>query len=82
MTDAELKAIANMLAREVGVLMEDVQHKLDLVVEGHQMLVDKIDGVAEGVASVGEKLDVVALELIVHRNDTEAHCGVYQVREA
>jgi hypothetical protein len=82
MTNAELKAIANMLAREVGVLMEDVQHKLDLVVEGHQMLVDKIDRVAEGVASVGEKLDVVALELTAHRNDTEAHRGVYQVREA
>ena len=27
----------------LGVMSEDIQHKLDIVVEGHQMLSEKID---------------------------------------
>jgi len=42
-----LKELKNEFSREmrqqVGVLTEDFQHKLDLVVEGHQLLDKKVD---------------------------------------
>jgi len=38
----------------------------------------KIDNVEEKLT---KKIDGVAVDLKAHRADTEAHCGVYQVRE-
>jgi CII-binding regulator of phage lambda lysogenization HflD len=32
-----------MMKHQMGILVEDFNHKLDLVVEGHQILVEKID---------------------------------------
>ena len=32
-----------MFKHHVGVVVESFQHKMDLVVEGHQMLAEKID---------------------------------------
>jgi hypothetical protein len=96
------------------MILEDINGKFDLILEGHESLrgeirdlsrktderfdlVDfkidtlnrKIDGVDErlskkidGVeASLGEKIDGVAAELKAHRQDTEAHRGMYGVRE-
>jgi methyl-accepting chemotaxis protein len=53
-----------MIARHVGTFAESMQHKLDLVVEGHQMLSEKIDRVrtelSERIDCVKRKLDAVA----------------------
>ena len=89
MTESEMKTIAAMVAREIGVLMEDVQHKFDIVVVGHQMLSEKIDRVEgtltkridEVEASLSHSIAAVAANLSAHRNDTEAHRGVYRVGE-
>ena len=81
MTECEMKTIAGMVAREIGVLMEDVQHKFDIVVEGHQLLADKIERVDERVEQVAVKVEKIDLSLTAHRNDTEAHRGVYRVGE-
>ena len=85
MTESEMKAISGMVAREIGVLMEDVQHKFDIVVEGHQMLSEKIDRVegtlTKGIDEVSRRIDAVAANLSAHRADTEAHHGVYRVGE-
>ena len=81
MTESEMKTIAGMMAREIGVLMEDVQHKFDIVVEGHQLLADKIERVDERVERVAVRVEKIDLDLTAHRNDTEAHRGVYRVGE-
>ena len=81
MTESEMKTIAGMVAREIGVLMEDVQHKFDIVVEGHQLLADKIERVDEKVERVADRVEKIDLNLTAHRNDTEAHRGVYRVGE-
>jgi hypothetical protein len=81
MTESEMKTIAGMVAREIGVLMEDVQHKFDLVVEGHQLLTDKIERVGERVEKVVVRVEKIDLDLTAHRNDTEAHRGIYRVGE-
>ena len=103
-----------MEKEHLEMILEDINGKFDLILEGHESLrgeirdlsrktderfdmVDfkidtlnrKIDGVDErlskkivGVeASLGEKIDGVAGELKAHRQDTDAHRGMYGVRE-
>lgn len=111
--------------RHLEVILEDMNSKLDLLIEGHQSLqqqihdtktelkediglcnfkidtlnqkIDgvkdelnqKIDGVEDklfkkidGVEDkLSKKIDGVAADLKAHRADTEAHHGVYQVKE-
>jgi DNA repair ATPase RecN len=74
--------------RYIGVVEENFQHKLNLVVEGQQMLVERMDRMEERLVNVETrldrvevKLDVVAADLSAHRKDTEAHGTVYRVKE-
>jgi uncharacterized protein YydD (DUF2326 family) len=78
MDEKDLKQIEAMMTRVVGVFAEDVQHKLDLLAEGHQMLVEKkLDRVESKIDQVEttlvRKIDAVSGELGSHRRDTEAH---------
>lgn len=47
MTEDDFRRIeqmmASQLARQIGVVEENLQHKLDLVVEGQQMLTERMD---------------------------------------
>ncbi len=43
MNGDDFKKIEEMFKHHVGMMTEDFQHKMDIVVEGHQMLNDKID---------------------------------------
>jgi chromosome segregation ATPase len=45
MDEKDFQKIDSMIARHVGTFADSIQHKLDLVVEGHQMLSEKIDRV-------------------------------------
>ncbi|WP_298269722.1 hypothetical protein [Geobacter sp.] len=69
--------------RRIGIVEENFQHKLDLVVEGQQMLAErmdrmegKLDQVEKRLDRVEVKVDAVAADLTAHRADTEAHHGV------
>ena len=46
---------------KLGVQSENFQHKLDLVVEGHQMLSEKID---RGEADLGKRIGCVENKLV------------------
>ena len=78
--------------QRIGIVEDNVQHKLDLVVEGQQMLSERmermderldkrIDQVEKRLDRVEAKIDNVAADLTAHRKDTEAHHGVYRVKE-
>jgi ribosomal protein S7 len=111
MTDQDMKNLESLFQRYIGVLTEDFQSKLDLVVEGHtgidrkidqkfdqlnekiehntfmiDTLNEKIDAVAANLKVTDKrlsgKIDAVAIDLKSHRSDTEAHHGVYQVKES
>ena len=91
----DFKKIEEIFKHNMGIMSEDIQHKLDIVVEGHQMLsekIDRLDGRMDGLDGrmdrlevrldrVESKVDDVAADLSAHRADTEAHHGVYRVRE-
>jgi hypothetical protein len=92
-----------MEKEHLEMILEDINGKFDLLLEGHAGLQEmilaqglktderfdlidfkidtlnkKIDGVDENLS---KKIDGVAAELRAHRADTEAHRGVYGVRE-
>ena len=66
MTENEFEKIDSMIARHVGSFADAIQHKFDIIVEGHQMLSEKIDRVEARLDAridcVVKKLDVVAAQ--------------------
>jgi len=77
---------------QIGIQSEHFQHKLDIVVEGHEVLrkemrdtreelSEKIKFVDFKVEVLNQKLDAVAADLSAHRVDTEVHKKVYKVKE-
>jgi len=86
--DRKLEHQSAEIERHTGVLLDGVQHKFDLIVEGQQMQVERLDCIEQRLESV-EKVVVqnsgqiqgVAADLKVHQADTEVHRGVYGVRE-
>ena len=93
MTEDDLKKIEAMMAHQVGIAMEDARHHFTILGEGHQMLVERIDrlenrfdgridGVETRLQRVESKVDSIAADLAAHRVDTEAHRGIYGVRES
>jgi hypothetical protein len=85
MTEKDSENVDSKIARHIGTFVESVQHKLDLIVEGQQMLSEKIDrsntDLAQRIDCVEHKLDAVAADLSAHRADTEAHRKVYKIKE-
>jgi len=77
MTENDLEKIDSMIARRVGTFADAIQHNLDLLVEGQQMLSEKIDRVKtdleQRIECVEHKLDAVAAET---RGNTEAIQGL------
>jgi hypothetical protein len=65
MDQKDLKIIEAMMTRVVGVFAEDVQHKFDLLVEGQQMLGDKVDRLEGRMDSMDLRLERVELKGIV-----------------
>ena len=81
---------------QIGIQSEHFQHKLDIVVEGHDVLRKEIRDSREELCekiklvdfkletmneTMNEKFDAVAADLSAHRADTEAHPPVYRVKE-
>ena len=96
MDDKDFKQIEGLFKHHVGTLAEDFQHKLDLVFEGQQMLAVKLEETRTELkeeikkvdqrltvveARLSAKIDSVSADLAAHRKDTEAHHGVYRVKE-
>ena len=111
MDDKQLTAILTSFKEEIieafdhriGLSEERFQHSIDLLVEGQQTQVERmdrndvrLDGIEEKVlgldlkiialdskvTSLDVKLESVASDLKLHRRDTEAHHGVYRVKES
>lgn len=57
MNGDDMKNMEDMLRRHLGVLSEDFQHKLSVVAEGQQMLVERIDRMEQGMNTRMDGLD-------------------------
>ncbi len=64
---------------ELKIVLEDVKEKFDTVIEGIQMINDKLDRHIEDSHKEHEKFEAALLELKrninEHRNNTELHHG-------
>lgn len=69
----------------MNVLLDHFDHKIDLVVEGQQMLTERLDrmelAITNEIRKVDQRVNVLVADLAVHRTDTEAHHGIYRVKE-
>jgi len=85
MTEDDFKKMEKMMAHQVGIAMEDAQHKFEILAEGQQMLSEQMQRMGgelrDEIRKVDERVTHVAADLSAHRADTEAHRGVYGVRE-
>ena len=75
-----------MEKEHLEVILENIDKKFDIVIEGYSTLDRKIDNLAnkteERFDLVDFKIDTLAADLKAHREDTEAHHGIYQVKES
>jgi hypothetical protein len=77
-------------------LSEDFQHKLDIVAEGHEMLVERLENtrvdLKEEIQKVGQlltmaeaklsqKIEGISTDLAMHRGDTKIHRAHYEIGE-
>ena len=73
------------------MILEDINGKFDLVLEGQESLRRQLHGVRDelsetinlnsfAIKTLSQKIDTVSENLDAHRRDTEMHHG-YQVRE-
>ena len=78
------------------IILEDINSKFNVVIEGYNALDRKIDNLEKRnnerfdlldfrIDTVNnhltQKIDAVAADLKAHRADTEAHGGMYRVKE-
>jgi len=77
--------IIRSVDHRMGIVQEDFQHKLDLVVEGQQHSDEKLEEtrieLKAEIGKVDQRLTVMAADLASHRRDTEAHRKGWWVRE-
>lgn len=82
-----------MKKENLEILLEDISSKFDLVLEGHEVLRSEIRETRTElkkdielcnfkIDTLNKKIDAVAADLKSHRSDTEAHHGVYMVKES
>jgi hypothetical protein len=69
----------------IGTAEDHLQHKLDLVVEGQQMLAESMERQGQELKTCLDRFDgrvtAIAVDLAAHRRDTEAHPKSWRVRE-
>lgn len=67
MDEGDFKKIEVMFKHQIGILLEDVQQKLDIVVEGHGMLAEKLestgDELKEEIQKVNQRLTLAEANL-------------------
>lgn len=60
--------IIQSVDHRIGIVQEDFQHKLDLVVEGQQMLAERIDRVEDNlkgeIRKVDQRVTAMSAELV------------------
>jgi hypothetical protein len=96
MDEGDFKKIEVMFKHQIGILLEDVQQKLDIVVEGHGMLAEKLESTGDELkeeiqkvnqrltlaeANLSKKINAISADLAGHRADTEIHRKQYSISE-
>jgi chromosome segregation ATPase len=82
----KIDSVDERLSKKIDAVEENLNKKIDAVDEKLSKKIDAVDEkLSKKIDAVDEKLskkiDAVAADLSAHRADTEAHHGVYRVKE-
>ncbi len=72
---AEMTEMREDLARQMGVLHEEILHKLDTVVEGFQVRTETDEELKKEISDTNQRVERLKLEFIAHKADTGLHEG-------
>ncbi len=64
MEEKDKEEIKEIFVHHIGILAEDFQHKLDIVIEGHQILNEKIDNVQKQLTDLTTRVDRIDLRTL------------------
>ena len=78
MNGEDLKKIEEAFKRSIGVLSEDFQHRLDIVVEGQQMLAGKMDGMEERLEGKIDQVDQSLMKVEVRLDRVEKKVNILE----
>lgn len=85
MAEEFLKQIDEPLACKIGTLEESLGDKLDSLAEGQQLFSEKKELLEthfdDRIDGVMRRIDAVAVDVVAHRRDTEAHRKGWRVSE-
>jgi len=90
--DQKLADFSEESKRYVTAVSESFDLKIGMLAEGHQLLTEKLERIETQMDHMNlridrvelgltQKLNQIAADVAAHRADTEAHSGVYSVRE-
>jgi len=82
----KIDAVEEKLSKRIDAVDEKLSQRIDAVDEKLSQRIDAVDEkLSKRIDSVeenlGGKIDAVAADLSAHRADTEAHHGIYRVKE-
>jgi len=72
---AEMTEMREDLARQMGVLHEEILHKLDTVVEGFQVRTETDEELKKEINDTNQRVERLKLEFIAHKTDSVLHQG-------
>ncbi|GFO63852.1 hypothetical protein M1B72_07885 [Geomonas paludis] len=78
----ELQATTEEYKQHVSSAIEIVGHQISLLAEGHHAVLDKLEGLEERFDKLEARVEGIGTEIAAHRADTEAHHGIYRVKES
>ena len=70
---AEMAETKEELKRHMGVLYENMQHKLDVAIEGFQSLTERDERLKKEIDETDKKIGQVSLNLSAHKTDKNLH---------
>ena len=70
---AEMTETKEELKRHMGVLYENMQHKLDIAIEGFQSLTERDERLKKEIDETDKKIGQVSLNLSAHKTDKNLH---------
>ena len=78
----ELRATKEDFKQHASSVVEIVDHQISIIAEGHHAVLDKLEVLEARFDRLEARVDTIGTELAANRADTEAHHGVYRVKES
>ncbi len=66
--------------RHTGIILEELDKRINFVIEGQEVLTQRVDKIDSRLSNLETKVDNIHEELISHRDNTELHVQAVKQR--